>query len=91
MSKIDAGDWLLERRINGREFTVGLLEGSALEIVEIKCRGGQFDYHAKYESKQTLYESPAVIDMDLEQKIKGLRKQYIKHLIAGILLGSILW
>lgn len=72
LSKIDAGDWLLERRINGREFTVGLLDGSALEIVEIKCRGGQFDYHAKYESKQTIYESPAVIDMNLEQKIKEL-------------------
>lgn len=78
LSKIEEGDWLLERRIKGREFTVGLLEGSALEIVEIKCLGGQFDYHAKYESKQTLYESPAVIDKDLEQKIKGLSETIYK-------------
>ena len=70
LSKIESGHWLLERRIHGREFTVGVLGGSALEVVEIECDGGRFDFSAKYESNQTKYYCPARIDKALEHKLK---------------------
>ena len=36
LSKINSGNWLVERRLKGRELTIGLLGGKALEVVEIK-------------------------------------------------------
>ena len=71
LSKIEKGDWLLERRLQGREFTVGVLGGSALEIVEIQCEDGRFDFSAKYESSKTVYQCPAQVDKDLVHKLKG--------------------
>jgi len=47
-------DWvLIERRVRGREFTVGILGDAALPIIEIRTPGGWYDYHHKYESDRT--------------------------------------
>jgi D-alanine-D-alanine ligase len=40
---------MLEQYIAGREFTVGVLEGSALPVGEIITSGEVFDYQAKYQ------------------------------------------
>jgi len=40
---------MLEQYIAGREFTVGILEGSALPVGEILTPGEVFDYHDKYQ------------------------------------------
>jgi len=39
---------LLESYLTGREFTVGVLDGTVLPIVELKPRSGLNDYHSKY-------------------------------------------
>jgi D-alanine-D-alanine ligase len=39
---------LVEQFIGGREFTVGILDGAALPVVEIRTQRAFFDYEAKY-------------------------------------------
>jgi D-alanine-D-alanine ligase len=46
---------LVERRIAGREFTVGILGERALPIIEIRTPGGWYNYHYKYKSGRTRY------------------------------------
>jgi len=46
---------LVERRVVGREFTVGVLGSRALPVIEIRTPGGWYDYHHKYESDETQY------------------------------------
>ena len=46
---------LVERRIRGREFTVGILGDAVLPTVEIRVPGGWYDYHFKYEADTTQY------------------------------------
>jgi D-alanine-D-alanine ligase len=50
---------LVEKYIAGRELTVGILDGRVLPIVEIRPRGGFYDYERKYRSGETSYEVPA--------------------------------
>jgi D-alanine-D-alanine ligase len=59
---ISRGRWLVERRIDGRELTVGVLGGSAMGVVEIRPNSGVFDYTSKYTKGLTEYLAPAPID-----------------------------
>ena len=56
------GDWIAERRIPGRELTVGLLRGRAMGVVEIAPKSGVFDFASKYTKGLTEYFAPAQID-----------------------------
>jgi D-alanine-D-alanine ligase len=46
---------LAEAFIAGREFTVGIVQGRVLPIIEIRARGGVYDYQAKYHRDDTQY------------------------------------
>jgi D-alanine-D-alanine ligase len=46
---------LIERRVVGREFTVGVLGEEALPLIEIRTRSGSFAWKDKYESEETEY------------------------------------
>jgi D-alanine-D-alanine ligase len=48
LASVSAGSWIIERRIEGREISVGILNGKALGIVEIRPNSGVFDYASKY-------------------------------------------
>ncbi len=50
---------LMEERILGREMTVGILDGRALPVVEVRPRKGAYDYQNKYTSGATDYLCPA--------------------------------
>lgn len=50
---------LMEERVIGRETTVGILEGVALPIVEVRPRAGAYDYRNKYTAGATEYFCPA--------------------------------
>jgi D-alanine-D-alanine ligase len=50
---------LMEERILGRETTVGILEGVALPIVEVRPKAGSYDYRNKYTPGATEYFCPA--------------------------------
>ncbi|MGC6454908.1 MAG: D-alanine--D-alanine ligase family protein [Coraliomargaritaceae bacterium] len=70
LSQIHSGRWLAERRIRGRELTVGLLDGKALGVVEIMSESGVYDYAAKYTAGTTRYEYPAEIGSDLTDELQ---------------------
>lgn len=52
---------LAEEKIEGREFTVGILGNHALPVVELKPRADFYDYHSKYTPGMTEYLIPAPI------------------------------
>jgi len=67
------GDQLLaEEYIPGRELTVGIFDGRALPVVEIKPKHGFFTYDAKYTKGQTDYLVPAPLDPATESRAKLL-------------------
>jgi len=69
LSKIDSGSWIIEQELKGRDLTIGVLNGRALEVVEIICP--RYDYDAKYNSKDTLYISPADIPEKITLSLKA--------------------
>ncbi len=56
------GRWMVERRIEGRELSVGILAGKAMGIVEIRPASGVYDYASKYTKGLTEYLAPAPLD-----------------------------
>ena len=71
LSKINTGNWLVERRLKGRELTIGLLGGKALEVVEIKYSKECYDYDTKYLSDSTEYLCPAELPKEITKRIKS--------------------
>ena len=56
------GDCMIEEFIAGREITVGILDGRALPIIEVRPRSGFYDYHAKYVDDHTGYLFDTITD-----------------------------
>ncbi len=63
---------LAERKINGREFSVSILNGMALPAIELKVKNAFYDYDAKYVSDQTEYTCPALISDEENEHLKAL-------------------
>ena len=53
---------LVEKRIVGRELTVGIVDGQVLPAIEIIPKEGFYDYTNKYQGGKTLEICPAPID-----------------------------
>jgi D-alanine-D-alanine ligase len=62
LSAITAGSWLIEQRIVGREFSIGVLRGKAMGVVEIRPKSGVYDFTSKYTKGLTEYFAPAPLD-----------------------------
>jgi D-alanine-D-alanine ligase len=52
----------IEEKIEGREITVGILDGRPLPVVEVRPRTGTYDYRNKYTPGRTEYFCPAPFD-----------------------------
>lgn len=63
---------LLEERIVGREATVGVLDGQALPLVEVRPRTGVYDYHSKYTVGATEYLCPAPFDAEVTVRAQAV-------------------
>jgi len=63
---------LIEKFINGRELTVGILNDKALPVIEIITRCNLYDYSAKYTDKKTKYIVPAEIGRGIRDKAQRL-------------------
>lgn len=50
---------VVERYIKGREFSVGVIDGKALPIIEIAPKVGFYDYKNKYQAGSTVETCPA--------------------------------
>lgn len=59
LAGISSGNWLAEKRLKGRELSVGVLNGKAMGVVEIRPRSGVYDYESKYTKGATEYLAPA--------------------------------
>lgn len=62
---------LAEEKVIGRETTVGILDGQALPIVEVRPKVGDYDYKNKYTSGATEYFCPADFDAVTTKKIQA--------------------
>lgn len=63
---------LVQRFIPGREFTVGIVDGTVLPVVEIVTGGGWYDYTAKYKTDTTRYEVPAALGPERTAAMQSL-------------------
>ncbi len=62
---------IVEQYIEGREFSVGVMEGQALPVIEIAPKQGFYDYKNKYQAGSTVETCPA----DLEpEKAAGMQR-----------------
>lgn len=72
---------IVEQYIKGREFSVGLLDGKALPIIEIKPKTGFYDYKNKYQSGMTEEICPAELDPQSAIRMKQYAEQAYKALM----------
>jgi len=65
-------DVLVEQFIDGREVTVGVLDGKALPVIEILPKSDFYNYKCKYTEGECDYEVPAL----LSSKVSTLLQSY---------------
>ncbi len=66
------GNCMVEEFIAGREVTVGIVNGCALPIIEIRPKAQFYDYDAKYIDDSTEYLFGTIEDMELAAKIQEI-------------------
>ena len=64
-----AGNWMAERRLRGREMSIGLLDGQPMGLVEIVALTGVYDYRTKYTKGASEYRFPSPVDAGLTAAI----------------------
>lgn len=61
---------VVERYLEGKEVTVGVLNGRALPVLEIAPKSGFYDYTSKYTKGMTEYIVPARIDPPVAEELQ---------------------
>ncbi len=74
------GKTLIEQYIAAREFTVGILAGDALPIVEICSSAGFYDFNAKYIANDTKYLFDTIENAQTVEKMQNCAKQCFEAL-----------
>jgi D-alanine-D-alanine ligase len=62
---------LVEEQIQGRETTVGILDGRPLPVVEVRPKSGAYDYRNKYTPGCTEYLCPAPFEEAVTRRIQN--------------------
>ncbi|GGD50921.1 D-alanine--D-alanine ligase [Lacimicrobium alkaliphilum] len=76
---------LLERYIQGQEYTVSLLQGQALPSIRMQTPRDFYDYEAKYQASSTEYFCPSGLSDELELRLAEIAQR------AFIALGGNGW
>ena len=71
---------VIEEYIKGREFSVGVIDGIALPIIEIIPKEGFYDYKNKYQAGLTEEICPAHLDEIATRKMKEAAERAYKAL-----------
>lgn len=71
---------IVERYIKGREFSVGVMEGRALPVIEIAPKQGFYDYKNKYQAGSTVETCPAEISPEKTEEMKRLAEEVFRIL-----------
>lgn len=61
---------LVEEYIKGREFSVGVLDGKALPVIEIEPLEGFYDYKNKYKAGATKETCPAILPKEVSLRMQ---------------------
>ncbi len=69
------GEALVEHFVDGPEFTVGVLDGRALPLCEIRTKRAFYDYQAKYVDDDTQYLFDTTLPADLVAEIASLSER----------------
>lgn len=62
---------LIEQYIDGREFSIGVIEGKALPIIEIAPKVGFYDYKNKYQAGSAVETCPADLDDNITKAMQS--------------------
>jgi D-alanine-D-alanine ligase len=65
------GRWMLERYIDGREFTAAVVEGECMPLIEIRPKDGFYDYRNKYTEGCTEYDCPAQVETEVAAQMSA--------------------
>lgn len=71
---------VVEEYIKGREFSIGLIEGKALPIIEIIPESGFYDYVNKYQAGKTKDVCPAELSEEVTKKMQSEAEKAFKAL-----------
>ena len=74
---------VVEQFLNGREFTVSVLDGKALAIIEIRPHSGEYDYASKYTAGATDYLVPAPISEDMTKEMQAIGELVYREVQAS--------
>lgn len=71
---------LIEDYIEGREFSVGVVEGKALPVIEIAPVEGFYDYKNKYKAGSAVETCPADLPKEISEKMQYYAEEVVKAL-----------
>lgn len=74
---------VVEQYLNGREFTVSVLDRKALAIIEIRPHSGEYDYTSKYTAGATDYLVPAPISADMTKEMQAIGELVYREVQAS--------
>ncbi|MBQ9064968.1 MAG: D-alanine--D-alanine ligase [Blautia sp.] len=66
------GEVVVEQYIDGREFSVAVVDGKAYPVIEIQPLSGFYDYTNKYKPGSTIETCPANIPAELTKKMQEI-------------------
>ena len=71
---------IIEQYIKGREFSVGVIDGKALPVIEIAPLTGFYDYKNKYQAGSTIETCPVELSETLTKRMQGYAEDVFKAL-----------
>ncbi len=71
---------VIEEYVKGREFSVGVIEGKALPVIEIAPIQGFYDYKNKYKAGSAVETCPA----DLPEEVSAQMRKYAEQVAEVI-------
>ena len=71
---------VIEQYIKGREFSVGVLQGKALPVIEIAPLQGFYDYKNKYQAGSAVETCPANISKEKTEEMQSVAELVFKAL-----------
>ncbi|MBN2706783.1 MAG: D-alanine--D-alanine ligase [Deltaproteobacteria bacterium] len=78
---------MIESYIPGLELTASVLGGEALPLIEIRARGGVYDFRAKYTKGYSEYLVPAPIAPEIGRKVQALARTSAR--VLGCTRGAV--
>lgn len=71
---------VIEQYISGREFSIGVMEGKALPVIEIAPKEGFYDYKNKYQAGSTVETCPAEISPEKTLEMQTIAERVFRAL-----------